>query len=214
MCRAEVGAVAAEDVDPLLSCVVDGLGDEMGGVRFTAAGHRHVRRSGTCGLAQRDVGAVNGVALRAVDGGRVAKLDVLRGVLGRDFLVATAAAQDEPAVATDVGDGPGLAVGDLEIGVIAAGGDAVADLQLLAAGGRDAACVVVGVPLASALVADGGVQVRDLLPSTGDDQIAAGTDFRERRDALDIRGVDGDLSAAMQLVEHAGRILALPHLQT
>lgn len=116
----------------------------------------------------------------------------------------------EPAVVTDIGDGPGLAVGDLEIRIVAAGGDAVADPQLLAAGGRDGACAL----LVSALVADGGVQVRHLLPPIGDDEIAAGTDFGERRGALDVGGVDGDLPASMEFVEHAGRVLALPHPQT
>jgi hypothetical protein len=46
----EVGAVATEDVDPLGACLVDGVGDEVGGVVVAAAGHADVRRGGTGGF--------------------------------------------------------------------------------------------------------------------------------------------------------------------
>jgi hypothetical protein len=42
---AEVGAVAAEGLDPLGACVVDVVGDEVGGVALAAAGHRDVQES-------------------------------------------------------------------------------------------------------------------------------------------------------------------------
>ena len=50
---AEVGTVTAEDVDPLAARVVDGVGDEVGGVVVAAAGHADVRRGGAGGLAER-----------------------------------------------------------------------------------------------------------------------------------------------------------------
>ena len=90
---AEVGAVAAEDLDPLLSGVLDGLGDEVGGVGFAAAGHGDVRRGGAGGLADDDVGVVDGLALGAVDGGGVGELDVLVHVRRRELAVAAAGAR-------------------------------------------------------------------------------------------------------------------------
>ena len=88
----EVGAVAAEDVDPLGACVVDGLGDEVGGVVVAAAGHADVRRGGAGGLADEQVGVVDGLALGAVDGGGVGELDVFADVVRGQGPCAAAAA--------------------------------------------------------------------------------------------------------------------------
>ena len=74
-----------------------------------------------------DVGAVDGLALGAVDGGGVGELDEPCRVLGRDHSVTTAAVQGEAAVVADAGHGPGLSVRDLEVGVVAAGRDPVAE---------------------------------------------------------------------------------------
>ena len=49
--RAEVGAVAAEDLDPLRRASSMVVGDEMGGVAVPAAGHADVRGGGAGGLA-------------------------------------------------------------------------------------------------------------------------------------------------------------------
>ena len=73
----EVGAVPVEGLDPLGAGVLEGVGDEVGGVGVPAAGHADVRRGGTGGLAEEEVGVVDGLALGAVDGGGVGQLDVL-----------------------------------------------------------------------------------------------------------------------------------------
>lgn len=44
MGRAEVGAIAGEDVDPLLTRIVEGFGHKVRDIAFTAAGHADVRR--------------------------------------------------------------------------------------------------------------------------------------------------------------------------
>ena len=44
---AEVGPVAAEDRDPLLTRVLDGVGDQVRDVGLAAAGHADVGRRGT-----------------------------------------------------------------------------------------------------------------------------------------------------------------------
>jgi len=83
----EVGAVAAEGLDPLDSGVVETLGDEVGGVGFAAAGHPDVGGGRSGGLPEDDVGTVDGLALGAVHGGGVGQLHVLadsrRGVAAR-----------------------------------------------------------------------------------------------------------------------------------
>ena len=82
MGRTEVGAVAAEDVDPLAAGVVGGLGDQVGDVAFAAAGHPDVRRGGAGVLADEHVRGRDGRALGAVRRGRVGELDVLAHVVG------------------------------------------------------------------------------------------------------------------------------------
>ena len=63
---AEVGAVAAEHLDPLRARLVEVVGDEVGGVAVPAAGHADVRRRGAGGLTDEQVRVVDGVALGAV----------------------------------------------------------------------------------------------------------------------------------------------------
>ena len=46
------------------------------------------------------------------------------------------------------------------------------------------------------------------------DEVTGGTEFGKRGGALNVSGVDDDLSAAVQLVEHARRVAALSHPQT
>jgi hypothetical protein len=52
---AEVGPVAAERGHPLLARVIDVVGDEVCGVGFVAAGHRHVGRGRGGGVGQHEV---------------------------------------------------------------------------------------------------------------------------------------------------------------
>ena len=129
----EVGAVATERADPLLPSVVDGLGDEVGGVAFAATRHGDVRRRRACRYAERDMSPIDGVALGAVHRGRMSELDVTGGVLGGELAISTAAVKCDAAVIADAAHGPGLAVGDLEVGIVAPGGDAIADAQSFAA---------------------------------------------------------------------------------
>jgi hypothetical protein len=181
--RPEVGAVSAEGVDPLLPRFVDGLGDEVGGVAPAATRHGDVRRRRACRVGERDMGTINGVALGAVHRGRVGTLDELRGVLSWDPPFSTSASKRETAVVADRGDGPGLAVGDLEVRVIPARGDAIAKAKLLAAGGRDDLLALHAI---SPLIADRRVQIRDLLPTIGDDELTGGANLRQCSRPLDI----------------------------
>lgn len=78
----EVRPVAAEDLGPLSPGVVDRVGDKVRHVVVAAARHADVRRGGAGGLADDEVGVIDGVALDAVHGGGVGELDVLVDVLG------------------------------------------------------------------------------------------------------------------------------------
>ena len=77
------------------------------------------------------------LALGAVDGACVAQLEVAVDVLGREASVPGTAGHAETVVAVDAGHGPRLAVGDIELAVIAPCGDAVADSDALPRPGRD-----------------------------------------------------------------------------
>jgi hypothetical protein len=105
----------------------------VGGVAVSAAGHADVRRRGAGGLADEQVRVVDGVALGAVHGGGEGELDVASGVLGGQAPLAAPTADEEGAVA-DGCDGPGVAVGDAQVAVVAAGRDAVALAELFAGG--------------------------------------------------------------------------------
>lgn len=125
MSWSEVGAVAGEHLDPLPAGIVDGFGYQVRRVVLSPSGHRHVRRSGAGGIAEGDVGSINGVALCSVDGGGIGEIDEPVRVLRRDLTIASAAVEDQAAVVALAGDGPGLPIGDAEGRVVSAGGDAV-----------------------------------------------------------------------------------------
>ena len=71
----EVCAVAAEHVDPLLLRVVDGLGDDVGGVGCAAAGHGDVGGRGTGVFPDQEMRGLDGLALGAVHCGGVREVD-------------------------------------------------------------------------------------------------------------------------------------------
>ena len=62
---------------------------------------------------------------------------------------------------------------------------------------------VVAVACQCSVVADGGVQVRDLLARIGDDEVTGGAGLGEGCGSFDFGGVDHDLTAAMEVVEDA-----------
>src|SRR4051812_40420042 len=74
------------------------------------------------------------------------------------------------AVRVDVADGPRVAVGDVEIGVVAAGGDPVTDTDPLTEPGGHGAGVVDGTDV-NERVTDRGVQGGDLLARVPDQQL-------------------------------------------
>ena len=78
--------------------VVDGVGDEVGGVVVSAAGHADVGGGGAGGLAEEQVCAVDGLALCAVDGGGVGELDVGAGVAGGQCPRSAASLRRQAAV--------------------------------------------------------------------------------------------------------------------
>ena len=174
------------------------------------AGHPDVGRGGAGGVPDGDVGAVDGLALGAVDGGGVGELDVPVAYSAGSGRVAPVgrAGRRLPSLA-DAGDGPGLPVGDPEVGVVAAGGDPVADPDPLAAqrSPRRPAWLVAGRRVGAALVADRGVEVGDLLAGVGDDQVAGcarpAASAAVRSTSL---GWIDDLPAAMQRVEDLGGV--------
>jgi hypothetical protein len=125
VCWSEVGAITAEYIDPLPAGLVGVLGDDVRDVGGAAAGHGDVRRRGPGVFADGDVSAPDGAALGAVDGRGIGEFDEPGRVVGRDLSFPATATQEEAAVLPDAGDSPGLAVGDLEIGIVASGRDPV-----------------------------------------------------------------------------------------
>ena len=212
---AEVGTVAAEDLDPLRACLVDARGDEVGGVAVPAAGHADVRRGGAGGFADDQVGVSDGVALGAVDGGGVGQLDVGAGVLGREGARSASTVDREVPGAVDAGDRPLVTVGDAEVAVVAAGADPVADADVLAAArgdvaswrarrrsicrSRTAALRAATCSRVSAMTWDAGGGFAGDLDDSGE--------------AFDLGGVDDDLAPLEQRVEHLVGTLAGAHEQ-
>lgn len=135
--RAEVGSVAAEGLHPLLARRVDVIGDEMGCVAMAPAGHRDVGAGGAGGLREEQVGCVDRLALRSVCGGRVGELDMLIDILGRQGPVTAPACDVDREVGIESGDDPGVPVGDVELAVVAAGADGIADPEDPAVPGAD-----------------------------------------------------------------------------
>ena len=72
--EAEVSAVSAGGLDPLLFGLVEGGGGDVHSVGVPAAGECDVQAGGVGLVAQDGVGVVGGFALDAVDGGGVGKL--------------------------------------------------------------------------------------------------------------------------------------------
>ena len=97
----EVGAVAGEGVDPLGAGVVEGVGDEVGGVVVAAAGHGDVGGGGAGGLAEEEVGGGDGVALGAVGGGGVGELDIVVDVAGGQHADPAGSGDGEGAVGAE-----------------------------------------------------------------------------------------------------------------
>ena len=78
----EVGPVAGEGADPLGAGVRDAAGDQVRDVALAAAGHPDVRAGGAGVLAHEQVRRGDGVALGAVDGGRIGQLQMLLDIAG------------------------------------------------------------------------------------------------------------------------------------
>ena len=170
--------------------------------RLAAAGHRDVGRGGAGGLADHDVGAVDGLALGAVDGGGVGELDVPGGVLGGDLAVAAAPVEDQAAVVADAGDGPGLPVRDLR-GRGRCGGSRPGPRRPIRSprsghrrrGPPSAVAVAGSVRRWSRMAALRSATCSRVSAMT---RSPAGADCGEGGGAFDLAGVDHDLAAAMQ----------------
>jgi hypothetical protein len=142
---------------------------------------------------------------------------VLAHVLGGQGALAALARDGHRSVAVDAGDGPGVAVGDLDVGVVAAGDDPVTgtDACSLAGGGAR----VIDSSGCDQLRTDGAVERGDLLVGVGDDDhrdaclVGQGGVPGERADAIGVGGVEVDLSSGEQRVEHGGGVVAGPHGQ-
>jgi hypothetical protein len=121
-----------EDLDPLTPGVLDGVGDQVGGVVVAATGHRDIGRGGTSVLTKEQMPRRHGLALGAVHGRGVGKLDMTVDLGGRQGAHACASADLQAAVVAVPGHSPGLPVGDIEGGVVAAGRDPVAATRAFA----------------------------------------------------------------------------------
>ena len=120
---AEVGAVAGEREGPLLSGVVEILGDQVRGIGLAAACHGDVGRCRTGVFAQGQVGGSGGLSLGPVGGRGVGEFDVVDGVPQRKVPRARRPDEMGGAVVAHPGDGPGVALGHAEVVVVAPGSD-------------------------------------------------------------------------------------------
>src|SRR5674476_1232075 len=118
---------------------------------------------------------------------------------------ATATIKGQRAVRIDPGDGPGVAVGDVQGAVVAAGGDPVTDPDPFPGGCRDRTGVVEPAG-GDELVADGRVQGGDLFPGLGDHQHRLGrrlspwlvADLGQGAGAFALTGVQADPSSGKE----------------
>jgi len=207
--RPEVGAIATEDLGPLLSSIIERVGDKVGDVVMAAARHADVRRGRAGGLADDEVGPVDGVALGAVHGRGVGELDVLVDVPRGQLASAGSSNDEEAAVVSHSGDRPGVSVRDPEIAIVATGGDAVAEPDPLPTS-RHGTTIDFVVPIHPA-VPDRGVERADLFASVGDDESVG---LGQYGGALDLGGVDDDLSSLHKGIEDGPGSRAGPHEET
>jgi hypothetical protein len=119
-------------------------------------------------------------ALHAVHGAGIAERDVLAHVIGGQDALAALARDGHRSVAVDAGDGPGVAVGDLDAGVIVAGDDPVTatGASCLAGGGVR----VVDPSRRDELGTDGVIERADQLVGVRDHE-------RDRAGPVGLRGV-------------------------
>ncbi len=213
----EVGPVAGEGHDPLVAGLVGVGRDQVGGVGLASAGHADVGRRGAGVLAEDEVCCAGGGALRAVRGCGVGEFDMSADVAGgQDSLTFGPARDGQPPVALDAGDGPGVAVGHVQVAVVAACRDLIPDPDPLTRPGGHLLGVIDHAD-GEEPVADRGVQRADLL---------AGIDYHRNRLACPVPGGDrvgdrcmplglarmqADLAAAMQGVEYRFGPLRGPH---
>ena len=147
---------------------------------------------------------------------------------GGQRALAGAAGDEQAAVLADPGDGPGVAVGDSEVAVVASGGDPVAETDPLTTT-RDGLTSTLTrsltrlarhgcSPGAVAAVADGCVERSDLVAGVGDDELVAvisadGADGGQGCGAFDLAGMEDDLAALEQCVEDLTGPLTSAHEQ-
>jgi hypothetical protein len=208
----EIGTVSGEGVVPMLAGLVGVLGDDVDHVVLPPARHPDVRGGGGGVLSEQQVAGAGGLALGAVDRGRVGELDMLADVGARKgaYVGGPVSVQGQAAVLADRGDGPGVAVADGKVMVVAAGGDTVADADPLP---RlcDETAGVVDLAGRDEAVADRAVEGGDLLAGVGDHQQTpavappgagsgegVGGELSERVDALGLGGVEADLTTTPQ----------------
>lgn len=160
--RAEVGAVAGEDLDPLLPGLLHRVGDQVGGVELAAAGHRNVGAGGAGVFPHHEVRRAGRGSLGAVHGAGVAELDVVAHVRGGQGPLPAAPGDDQGAVLVVAGHGPGVVVGDVVVAVVAAGRDLTPDPDPFP-GPRPDRAGVVDVPVGDKPIPHGPVQLGDLL---------------------------------------------------
>jgi hypothetical protein len=169
----------------------------VGDVAFPTSGHPDVRRGGAGVLADEDVGGRDRRTLGTVRRGRVGELDVIVDVGGREYALPVLTHDVQPS-GRGADHGPGLAVGDADLGVVLAGGDGVPDADLFARGGDDG----VGRLAGDHSHAVGGViNPRDLVAGIGDDEPTQGRLHGEEVLAFDVAGVDHDVASVHQFVE-------------
>jgi len=178
----EVGAVAGENLDPLLPRVVDRLCDEVGGVGLAASGHADVRRGRAGGLADEQVGLVDGLALGAVHRGGVGELEVLLHIGGWKGALPGSSADRHTAVGTYCGDGPVVSVRDFEVAVVASRRDPVTHIDLLTGARGEHAATAPTIDPTTSLSPDSGVEGGDLIAGVGDDQATHGSERLHRFD--------------------------------
>ncbi|MCW2833708.1 MAG: hypothetical protein JWN68_1661 [Nocardioides sp.] len=104
----------------------------------------------------------------------------------------------------DACDGPLVAVGHVEVAIVASGRDPVTDGELVTGVDRDRRSFLAVVCGQASLVADDGVEGVDLFAGVGDDEVAGGGGGQVGDGCLafDVAGVDEDVAAFEELVEH------------